>query len=189
MASIGPNNATTFASNSLVGTIAMVSPTNAQLSDDSKSTAVMLLGEVSNYLQASNFSMNIPIHSTVDGIIVEIEKSASLLSAVTDNQVKLVLPSGSLGTTNKASGSSWSNTDGYTTYGSSTDTWSAGLTPIDVNDRNFGVVISATANLLAATASIDHVRVTVHYTQLAMPHNMQRVIRVGNGTSRSERAN
>ena len=48
--------------------------------------------------------------------------------------------------------------------------------------------MSGTATLGAATAQIDHVRVTINYTQLAMPHNMIRVVRVGNSMSRNDLA-
>lgn len=188
MASIGPNNGGTFVSDSTIGTIAIANPSNVSSSNDTYASSVLLLNEVTNYLKVTNFNMNIPIHSKIDGIIVEIERNATVLNSVTDNVIRLVLSSGSLGSSNKSAGATWPNSDAYATFGSSTDVWSETLKPINVNDINFGVVISGAATLFAGTAQIDHVRMTVHYTQLSMLHNMGRVIAVGNGQSRNDSA-
>lgn len=186
MATSGPNNGSTFSSDSTVGTIAIANPSNASSSNNSYATAVLLLNQVTNYLKVTNFGFSIPIHSTIDGILVEIERNSTVLNSITDNIVKLVLPSGIIDTTNKSSGAIWPNSDAYASFGSSSDNWGANLTPIDINDVNFGVVISGAATLLAGTAQIDHVRITISYTQLSMPHNMLKVARVGNNMSRSE---
>ena len=188
MASIGPKNGGTFASDNTVGTIAITNPSNATSSDDSRATAILLLNEVTNYLKVTNFSLNIPIHSKIDGIMVEVERNSTVVNSITDSTIRLVLPSGSFGATNKSAGATWPNADAYATFGSSSDLWSETLTPIDVNDRNFGVAISCTATLLAGTAQIDHVRITVTYTPHPMPHNFIRAVQVGGGTSRNEQA-
>lgn len=164
----GPNNGSTFSSNSLVGSVAIANPSNAAASDNAYATAVLLLNQISQYLQVTNFALAIPIHSKIDGIVVEIERNGSLLSAIVDSVVKLYLPNNSLGSTNQASGTAWPTSDAYATYGSATDTWGQSLTAIQVNDPNFGVVISASA-ALGATASIDHVRMTVYYSQFSIP--------------------
>lgn len=187
MASLGPNNGNSFSSNALIGTIAVVTPSNAQTSNDTRATAILLLGEVTQWLLVKDFRLNIPIHSTIDGITVEIEKSSTLLSATQDNAVRLYLPTGTFGATNKALGGTWPTTDAYSTYGGVSDVWGETLRPIDVNDANFGVAISASA-ALAATMQIDHVRITVNYTPLAMPHNTQKHFRAGNGISIGARA-
>lgn len=187
MASSGPNSGGTFESDSTIGTIAISNPSNASASDNSYATAILLLTEVTRYLKVTNFGFAIPIHSKIDGVLVEAERSSTILNSVTDNAIRLVLPSGSLGSTNKSAGATWSNSDAYASFGGATDLWSETLTPIDINDKNFGVVISGAATLLAGTAQIDHVRITISYTQLAMPHNMIRVGRVGNGMSKSDK--
>lgn len=179
----------TFASDSTVGTIAITNPSNASASDNSYATAILLLNEITQYLKVTNFGFTIPIHSTIDGILVEIERNSTILNSVTDSTIKLVLPSGLFGSTNKSAGATWPNADAYASFGGSSDLWGETLTPIDVNDKNFGIAISGAATLLAGTAQIDHVRVTISYTQLAMPHNMHRVARVGSNMSRNEEAN
>jgi len=184
MSAIGPNNAATFASSALVGVVAITNPTNAQLSDNSYATAVLVGGQQTQYLKATNFALAVPVHSTIDGITVEIERNTSLLASVSDTTVKLYLPDNSLSATNQSAGAAWSTSDAYATFGGASDTWGQTLTPMQVNDLNFGVVISATA-ALAATASIDHVRMTVNYTPLSIPGGMMLGGRLaaGNGVS------
>ncbi len=148
--------------------MAITNPSNVASSDNAYATAVLLLGQLSQYLEVVKFNLAVPIHSTIDGIVVEIERNGSLLSAIVDSVVKLYLPNNTLGLTNQASGTTWPTSDAYATYGSATDTWGQSLTPIQVNDPNFGVVLSASA-AIGATASIDHVRMTVYYTPLSIP--------------------
>lgn len=161
MGTLGPNNSLTLANDSLLGVIAMSNPTNAQLSDDAYVTAVLALGQVSQYLKATNFSFTIPLDATITGITVEVERSATALSAVSDSSVRLV-KGGVVSGDNKAAGGTWPTVDAYQSYGGATDLWGLALTPQDVNAATFGVVLNASA-ALAATLQIDHVRITVHY--------------------------
>jgi hypothetical protein len=178
----------TFANDSTVGTIAFSNPENVATSDDTYASAVLLLNEQTNYLKVTNFNLNVPIHSTIDGIIIAFERNATVLNSITDQRIRLVLPSGEISTTEKSTGAVWENTDSYIGFGSSTDTWGETLTPIMVNDRNFGVVMSAKATLLAGTANIDHVRVLIYYTQHSMPANYVRSVRAGESMSTNESA-
>lgn len=161
MGTLGPNNSATLANDSLLGVIAMSNSANAQLSDDSYVTAVLALGQVSQYLKATNFNFTVPLDAIITGITVEVERSATALSAVSDSSVRLV-QGGVITGDNKAAGGTWPATDAYATYGSATDLWGLTLTPADVNASNFGVVVNASA-ALAATLQIDHVRISVSY--------------------------
>lgn len=62
-----------------------------------------------------------------------------------DYAVKIVKSDGSIGTENKAnlSISAWPTTEAYINYGSASDLWSEVWTASDINDVDFGVVISA----------------------------------------------
>lgn len=161
MGTLGPNNAATLANDSLLGLIAMSNPTNAQLSDDAYVTAVLALGQTSQYLKATGFNFTIPLDAMITGITVEVERSATALSALSDSSVRLV-QGGVISGDNKAAAGTWPTTDTYQTYGSATDLWGLSLTPADINASNFGVVFSAAA-ALAATLQIDHIRITVSY--------------------------
>lgn len=64
-------------------------------------------------------------------------------ASVVDNVVSLVKADGSIGTTNKASAIVWDTTDTIATYGGQTDLWGETWSPADINNANFGAVLSA----------------------------------------------
>lgn len=162
MGALGPNNGATFADDATVGTISLANPTNAAGSDNSYVTWVLLLGQLGHYLKATAFGFAIPIDATIDGITVEVEKSTTVGTSITDQSVKLV-KTGVISGTEKASASQWGTSDAYATYGSSTDLWGLTWTPTDVNLSTFGVAIAPTCGL-AATAQVDHIRISIAYT-------------------------
>lgn len=152
----------TFASDGTLGTIAISSPSNARVSDDSYATAALLLGQVSNYLKVTNLQLNIPTDCTVTGVVVNVERNATSLNGISDSSVRLV-KGGSIVGDDKASGTTWTTADVVANYGSLVDMWGVTLTPSEVNATDFGIVINAQASL-AATANIDSVSVTVYYS-------------------------
>lgn len=83
---------------------------------------------------------------------------------VTDQTVRLVDADGTVvGDNNADTGTGWPEADTAADYGGAADDWSASLTADDVNDIDFGVVISADVPD-GAIASIDAVTITIHYT-------------------------
>jgi len=121
--------------------------------------------------------------------------------SVYDYAVKIVKSDGSIGSEDKASVSAWPSSDAYSSYGGVADLWSEEWTAEDINNANFGVVISAystygTMHYLKATnfgfsipngatingilvgiekqshdangakyPYVDHIRITVYYTE------------------------
>ena len=162
----GANSPGTVASDNATGTIAWVNPTNATSSDNVYAVATNSGGSnsPSHYLKATNFGFSIPAGATIDGILVEIEKK-SQSAFCKDINVLIIKSDGSLGTENKADIiNNWSTSDTYKSYGSSSDLWSETWTLADINDADFGVVISA--NIIGfTTSSIDHIRITITYTE------------------------
>jgi hypothetical protein len=71
-----------------------------------------------------------------------------------DKYVRIVKSNGNLGTENKAQ-EDWSHIEKYVSYGGSSDLWSETWTSEDINNVNFGVVVSAwyilTSHYLKAT--------------------------------------
>lgn len=181
MGTLGPNSGQTFASDNTLGAVAIASPSNAALSDNSYATSVLLLSQISNYLKATNFGFTIPLDASISGILVEVERSSTALSAVIDNAVRIV-KGGVIGNTDKSLAPTWPTSDAYASYGGSADLWGETWTPADINLSTFGVAISAIASLLAATAQIDHVRITVYYTGSNRPNAWPR-LKAGNGMS------
>lgn len=161
MSLLGPNSGATFADDATVGTIANVNPGNAAVSDNAYVTATLLLGQVSHYLKVTGFGFTVPADATITGILVEIERSATVSVSITDSSVKLV-KGGTIGGTDKATGTNWPTSDAYASYGADGDLWGQTLTPVDVNASNFGVAIATTA-VAGAGIQIDHIRITVYW--------------------------
>lgn len=122
---------------------------------------------MSRYLQASNFGFSIPANSAIEGIKVEIERSKSQgTGAVRDSGnygVRLV-KGGTIQGAIRSEDDNWSASDSYEDYGGSSDLWGLSWTAADINASNFGVVLAAQhVSGAAATARVDHVRITVYY--------------------------
>jgi hypothetical protein len=120
--------------------------------------------------ETTGFGFSIPGTAIIDGIMVEVEKKASPNSMVQDNGVKL-LKAGNVVGLSYASSSNWPMTDTYSTYGGATDLWGAAWTPADINDPNFGLAFASISytcfgNNQPVISSIDHVRITVYYTDV-----------------------
>lgn len=166
MSQQGPNSPLTCSDDSSVGTITWLNPDNAQASDNNDATATSILNAYTHYLEATNFGFNIPGNAIINGILVEIEKHSSLLNgSVVDSEVKII-QNGVIGTVNRASSSDWPSEDTYISYGGNSDLWGLSWDIGNINAANFGVALSA--RLLpngALTARVDHIRITVFYSE------------------------
>lgn len=177
MASQGPNFPDSGASLSNAGTSenaeAWVNPGNITADDSSEAVitaATYDSPDISQILVASDFDFTIPTGATIDGIVVEIMRRNSA-GAASDNRVQLAT-----GTTfadlvgdNKADTAlDWPTTEANKTYGSSSDTWNAGLTVSQINAVGFAVFLSVQADAANTDIQVDHIKVTVHYTPAAI---------------------
>lgn len=154
-------------------------PTNCFASDDARATAALTGsggGTKTNYLSV-NFSALaglIPVGATIDGVFAEVEKSVTSTSGnPVDGSVILSKdgttagPVGGNISNDKASATVWSTTDTYASYGGPNDTWGfTSLTRADVIAGTFAFMISGfkTPGETSTTVRIDHVRITVYYT-------------------------
>lgn len=161
MANLGPLPAATFATDAALGAIAWTGAGNAAASDNSYATSILLLGQITNYLKATGFGFSIPQGATIMGITVNIERSTTVLNATHDNSIRLV-KGGVIAGDEKAVAGLWPTSDAVATYGSASDLWGQTWTPNDINSANFGVVLSAIADI-AGTAQIDFVSIVVTY--------------------------
>jgi len=59
-----------------------------------------------------------------------------------DSEIKIVKSNGSIGATNKSVGAAWNTTQAYYSYGGSADLWGETWANTDINDIDFGVVLS-----------------------------------------------
>lgn len=102
-------------------------------------------------------------------------------SGTTDNVVKIVNASATVVGDNKAATTtSWPTSDTDKTYGGTYDQWGTTLLYSDVNDTDFGFVLSVT-NSGGITASVDYGSLTVIYTT-SDEVNTPPVLFVGHGT-------
>lgn len=171
MADTGWVSPGTITTSSAVGTIDWTNPTNASASDNSFATvSESFTTKNTYYLKATNFGFSVPADNLIDGIEVRIEKKADSddSSYLLDSQVKLVKSDGSIGTTNKADLTThYPTTDTYIVYGGPSDNWSEGLLYGDVNDVDFGVVISSRLIVdHTVVVSIDHIQIKVYYSEI-----------------------
>jgi len=121
-------------------------------------------GDISDRLRASNFGFSIPSEANINGIQVEIERHYENGTAK-DYRVQLVDADGNIVGDNKADTvNNWDGTPTIKSYGGETDTWGASLTYADINDADFGVVLSAEATDNNADVYVDFIRITVYYT-------------------------
>jgi hypothetical protein len=164
MASQGPLSPGTLADSIALGGIAVWSnPGNAAASDDVYATANPSLDEVTHTLKATNFGFSIPSGATIDGIVAEVERKASINLVTFDAAVRIVKADGSISTTERADSiNAWPTSDAYASYGSPSDKWGEVWTDVDINDVDFGAAIQAQGG--AVIDSIDHIRITVYYT-------------------------
>ncbi|HOW29796.1 MAG TPA: Hint domain-containing protein [archaeon] len=139
----------TMADDATIGTQAWSSLDYSKASDNSYSSVNMgnvvngtFSGYTTHYLKANNFGFNIPTGATINGIKVEIEKYT--FGPYISWDLKIVKADGSIGDTNMGSGT-WptpSDPNTYETYGSDTNVWGETWTAENINDSDFGVVIS-----------------------------------------------
>lgn len=117
---------------------------------------------VSNYLKATNFGFSIPAGSTINGIKVDIEQALDTGAYGIESAIRIVKADGSIGSTNKATSAVLPSTDTYVTYGGASDLWGESWSSTDINDADFGVVVSfqGTDGIML----VDHIRITVYYT-------------------------
>lgn len=169
---IGPQNPNATGNNTSVGTLAWSNTGNAVSSNNQYAVRTMNGVASTNYLRANSFGFSIPKGATILGITVEVERSRTSgggpSNEIRDNEIRIVKADGSFGSLNKASSTNWPTSDTYATYGSASDLWGETWTASDINDTDFGVVISAKGTSSSGTnrtAQIDHVRVSVTYVR------------------------
>lgn len=170
----GPRNGTTWASDSTVGNVAWSDAGRAETQDDTYAictlSGIVAGQDPSEYLKGTNFGFTIPLTATIEGILVEAEKSIDSGGgdvATVDYSARLV-KAGSVVGNDYANATEWSSDDDiYETYGGATDLWGTTWTPAEINSSGFGFALAGTINSAFATVDIrvDHVRITVYYTE------------------------
>ncbi len=171
----GPSIAQTGADVSGVGTMAWSNPGYITGDDSNYATASGSNGFVTHYLRGTGYGFSVPAGATINGITVAINRASSNSNSprIRDSEVKLVKAGAVQNAANRAAtGTDWPANDAFATatYGGAADLWSTSWTAADINNANFGVVLSVTnTNSNSRTASVDYMQITVTYTPDATP--------------------
>ena len=195
MSSSSAKSAGTGESSSLLGAFtgtAWTNPGNITSSNNAYATVVLngTSATTSEVLLATNFGFEITGMGTILGIVASFERKASLSDHIKDGAIYLI-KNGNYHGNNKSLGSYWTTTEGVVSFGSPTDLWGSSLLPEDVRATNFGVMIQCTyqnAYFTAATASVDHIEMTIHYEEPAVYYGGTRVKRIFRGTAEVRKA-
>ncbi|MBS1983098.1 MAG: hypothetical protein JST16_02905 [Bdellovibrionales bacterium] len=148
---------------------AWANASNATTSNNSYATVALTSATVSVNLAATGFGFSIPSDATVTGIKVEWEKKVSAGATAFDNSIRII-KGGTIGSTDKSSGTAWGTSDAFSTYGGSSDLWGETWTASDINSSNFGAALSARSTSgTSRTYSVDSVRITVSYVSSSGP--------------------
>lgn len=170
MASEGPNSPSTLSENTSIGSRSWTDEANAASSNNSYAYADGVKTTVSSYyLTATGFGFALPSGATVDGIVAEIERyrdPGGFFGGVIDNSVRII-KGGTIGSTGKASGTSWPTSDTVASYGSSSDLWGETWSYSDINASDFGLALSIKGtSTTGGIGYVDHIKITVYYTEL-----------------------
>jgi hypothetical protein len=123
--------------------------------------------DISQLLVASNFGFAIPTRSTINGIIVEIDRRNSA-GAASDNRVQLAKGTAFanlVGSNLAAAATDWPTSTAVATYGGSGNLWGTTWTVAEINASTFAVMLSVQADAANTDIQVDFIRVTVHYTE------------------------
>ena len=161
-----------------VGAVDWSDPTNVYTSNNQYATASFsaFIGHT-YYLDATDFTMGVPAGATINGVNVEVEKSASA-KGVSDETVQLIKRGTAQGE-NKAIPLDYPASDAYISYGGSTDMWELSLPVEDINASNFGLRF-AVQGANGTNVSIDHIRIKVYYTEAPPVRVPRPTVAVGN---------
>ncbi|MCL8008874.1 T9SS type A sorting domain-containing protein [Gelidibacter japonicus] len=140
--------------------------TNPENITAENSYATIKLKGTSEYLKGTNYGFDIPKCATIDGIelIINRAQKSSGNGNIQDAQVKLVKGKNTF-SENLAKSGNWPTSQNETTYGSNTEVWGINWTPDDINDANFGAVLSVkTTGNGNKDASVDYMMIKVYFT-------------------------
>lgn len=127
--------------------------------------SAMTSNQVSNWLLASTFNVDVPPSATVQGVEFTVVRSALSGVGIADNAVRL-LKAGNVETTDRAKPGGWTDTLESVTYGGPTDLWGTTVTASDVRDGGFGLALSTKYTSTAGNdwPRVERVRVKVYFT-------------------------
>lgn len=127
------------------------------------------------YFYAHGFGFTVPLSAVINGITIQIERSADLPGIVADSVIRMVPMNWAVVGNNYAVPNTFGNTDSVVTYGGLADLWGYPFTVNEINSPDFGVayIVKNNSTLLSPTLCIDHLQITVDYTLTTGEHLQQ----------------
>lgn len=172
MATQGPKNPNIVETDNAFGTVDWTNPNNAKVSDNNRAAVTFADSSDSYYLKATDFGFTIPTGSTIDGIKVEVEGHYEKSGTINfgNRRRQRIIKGGVIGSTAPSVENGIPiTTDAYKIQGSATELWGLSWTAEDINDSGFGFAgsygISKSSGTGTQTTLVDHIRITVYYTE------------------------
>lgn len=175
----GPTSVTLSPSNCVnvagIGTRAWGTPAFAVSSNNAYATVSLNDGQVSNYLRCTNYGFAIPAGATINGVTVNVERKASVITSIQDAAMRLVRDAAGLPAiqaTDRSTATAYTTVDVIEAHGGAADLWGGVWTAADINSVNFGAAFASQKPGIAGgarTVSVDHMPITVTYTYIVNP--------------------
>ncbi|MFA7290769.1 MAG: DUF6701 domain-containing protein [Rhodocyclaceae bacterium] len=150
-----------------IGTVAWSNAGNATDSDNSRATA-SVDGSTTNWLVCTNYGFAIPAGSTINGIVVNVERrSSSTNNGGSEDVAVRAVKAGVIGATDRATGTNYTTSDVVEAHGGAADLWGTTWTTAQVNAADFGAAFAASkpsSSGGAHTISVDHIQIVIDYT-------------------------
>lgn len=168
---------------STTGSSGWTSPNNISTSNGVYATSASISNSaVTGFIHALGNGFSVPSGASIDGVELTIEAKNALSGngfqlRVANSEARMVYAAGDISDLPPSGISSqvWTSTADQTkTFGSSTNTWGAALTPTIVNDSSFGFRCRFfNINGSAQIFSIDRISITVYYTEGGVQSSQQ----------------
>lgn len=157
------------------GAVAWINPGNIVAAGSPFSdTGLVLAGGNSGFMQATNFSFDaagVDAPDTIDGVEMRFNRATQNVNTTVDNDIRLFW-GGAVKGADQSLGAFWPSgyALAYASYGGAANLWGATPTATDVRNSGFGCSIQGVNphGLLPTFMRIDTVKMTVHYTEVAL---------------------
>ncbi|MBI5889668.1 MAG: DUF11 domain-containing protein [Nitrosomonadales bacterium] len=140
---------------------------DADVSDNTYATTTLGDNQQSHYLECTGYGFAIPAGATINGITVNVERSATGANSPIRDLAMRIVRAGAIGATDRSTATTWPITDTVEAHGGAADLWGLGWTAADINSANFGAALAAYKNGTNGgtfTVNVDHMPITVNYT-------------------------